>query len=207
MLRCVGRLRTHLQRNAGTARTQLTVASPEVVVEKSTDRTPVEACRWQQQTAAALGHQQIAPLHHVVLASIEHLDRADVIADALHRGTIGRLKIQLARCQLVGEVQPHHHAHALLHVGLWIVYPGFDEGLFIALRRIRRVGSPARTAGGIVRRPNHLQTQRLGALVAHADRRYDQFTTLARCQHHAKQGTYRHRTIGHLHLLIGALGA
>ncbi|MCW0466355.1 hypothetical protein NB705_003428 [Xanthomonas sacchari] len=195
-LRRIGRLRAHLQGLRGTARIEFAAAA-EVVVEEAGGAAAAETRARQQQRAAALWHQQVVPLDHRVHAPVDLTAVLDVVADALQRRAGRRVQVQFARAQRHTEIQPHHHAHALLHVGPRVVDDGLHEDVGVAhLRGHVGIGGSRHRGTG----RGHLQPQGRGAFVADLQRRNLQRAGAARRQHHAEQGLRRDRAVDDLHL-------
>ncbi len=193
-LRRLCRLCLYLQRAVGAGGIHPPVAAAKEVVGEATGTAPTETRTGQPKCTAALRNQQEAPLDHVVAAAIDLPHIGAVIAHPLQRRTGRGIQHQFAGGQLRSEIQPHHHAYALLHIRRLVIDDGFDEGHCVA------VG--AGHGSGI-----HLQGQRRSTYAAHLQARHHQCTATPRRECHAIQIALLHAAIAPLHLTAAGLAA
>src|SRR5690606_37827917 len=110
--------------------------------------------------------------HGIALAA----DQARVLqvaANALQRGAVGRILVELAGYQRHRVVQPQRVAHRLLHVGILVVELHLNEGIVASARRRRGAGDG--------------ELDRLRALLADLQRGDRQQTLAPRLQRDAEQ--------------------
>ncbi len=187
-------MRLHLQRAIGAGGIHAPVAAAKEVVKEATGTAPAEARTGQPKRTAALGDQQEAPLDHVVAAAVDLSHIGAVIAHPLQRRTGRCIQHQFAGGQLRGEIQPHHHAYALLHIRCLVIDNGFDER--------HRITVGTGHGSGI-----HLQGQRCGAYAAHLQARHHQCTATPWRECHAIQIALLHAAIAPRYLAAAGLPA